>query len=84
MLPQPAIDEDCLRLRYAADVLAAAPLEAKAFSGGRIAWLMGADGSPLNWWNPEKVDCRIPRNHSNSTGFEGLDPVVPTRSVGGI
>jgi methylmalonyl-CoA/ethylmalonyl-CoA epimerase len=43
----PAIDEDCRRLREAGMFLLQLPVEAQAFSGRRIAWLMGRDGIPI-------------------------------------
>jgi methylmalonyl-CoA/ethylmalonyl-CoA epimerase len=42
-----AIDDDCRRLRSEGMLLLQSPVEAEAFSGRRIAWLMGRDGIPI-------------------------------------
>jgi len=47
-----AIDEDCRRLREAGMLLLQSPVEAQAFSGRRIAWLMGRDGIPVELLEP--------------------------------
>ena len=43
----PAIDEECRRLRETGMLLLQSPVEAPAFSGRRIAWLIGRDGIPV-------------------------------------
>jgi methylmalonyl-CoA/ethylmalonyl-CoA epimerase len=42
-----AIEEDCRRLRDQGMLLLQSPVAAEAFSGRRIAWLMGRDGIPI-------------------------------------
>jgi methylmalonyl-CoA/ethylmalonyl-CoA epimerase len=42
-----AIQEDCGRLRETGMLLLQSPVEARAFGGRRIAWLMGRDGIPI-------------------------------------
>jgi methylmalonyl-CoA/ethylmalonyl-CoA epimerase len=43
----PDIDEECRRLRETGMLLLQSPVQAQAFSGRRIAWLMGRDGIPI-------------------------------------
>jgi methylmalonyl-CoA/ethylmalonyl-CoA epimerase len=43
----PAIDEECRRLRESGMLLLQSPVEAQAFAGRRIAWLIGRDGIPI-------------------------------------
>lgn len=47
-----AIDEDCRRLRASGMFLLQSPVEAQAFPGRRIAWLMGRDGIPVELVEP--------------------------------
>ena len=48
----PAIDDECRRMREADMLILQSPVEAKAFSGRRIAWLMGRDGIPVELVEP--------------------------------
>lgn len=41
------IEKDCQELRSSGMLLLQAPVEAQAFPGRRIAWLMGRDGIPI-------------------------------------
>ena len=50
----PIIDEQCRRLRDMGMVLLQSPVVAKAFSGRRIAWLMGRDGILIELVEPEQ------------------------------
>ncbi len=43
----PAIDDECRRLRETGMLLLQSPVEAQAFGGRRIAWLIGRDGIPI-------------------------------------
>lgn len=48
----PAIDEDCRHLRQSGMFLLQSPVDAQAFPGRRIAWLMGRDGIPIELVEP--------------------------------
>ena len=48
----PAIDEDCRCLRQSGMCALQSPVEARAFHGRRIAWLMGRDGIPIELVEP--------------------------------
>jgi methylmalonyl-CoA/ethylmalonyl-CoA epimerase len=50
----PTIDEDCRRLRENGMLLLQSPVPADAFPGGRIAWLMGRDGIPIELVEPNE------------------------------
>jgi methylmalonyl-CoA/ethylmalonyl-CoA epimerase len=47
-----AIDDDCRRLRETGLFILQSPVEATAFPGRRIAWLMGRDGIPVELVEP--------------------------------
>ena len=46
------IEEDCRELRGQGMLVLQQPVQAEAFSGRRIAWLMGADGLPIELVEP--------------------------------
>ncbi|MBN1393479.1 MAG: VOC family protein [Pirellulales bacterium] len=48
----PAIEEECRRMRELGMLLLQSPVEAAAFPGRRIAWLMGRDGIPIELLEP--------------------------------
>jgi methylmalonyl-CoA/ethylmalonyl-CoA epimerase len=48
----PAIDEDCRRLRQSGMFVLQSPVEARAFHGRRIAWLIGRDNIPIELVEP--------------------------------
>jgi len=54
----PAIDEDCGRLRESGMLLLRSPVEAQAFPGRRIAWLMGRDGIPIELVEPGQEELQ--------------------------
>jgi methylmalonyl-CoA/ethylmalonyl-CoA epimerase len=47
-----AIEDDCRELRSQGMLILQSPVVAEAFSGRRIAWLMGADGLPIELVEP--------------------------------
>ena len=51
----PDIEEECARLRENGMFILQLPVEARAFLGRRIAWLLGRDGIPVELLEPEKA-----------------------------